>query len=473
MKKNIHLLISFLAVGGMVLLGLLYFSDLTERKASKEKFADFYEMEEDFDVLFLGASHVLNGILPMELWNEYGIVSYNMAGVGNRHAMNYWILKNALEYTEPKLVVLDTAMLARDEKIGELEQLHFSIDHFPYSETKVAMIEDLVEDEERRNDFLWKFSTYHNRWNELEEQDFRKVPSPEKGADGKINVAVPDEMYYFDESYRSPEEDTISVEYVRKIIEECQSRNIEILTVYLPFPDNTGWQGESNRMAEIAAEYDVDFIDYYTMLELVNLNTDFYDKNSHMNYSGARKVTSYLGNYIVSNYGIEDHREDEAFSSWHDDYEEYLDFKRENIIQQDELKNYLMLLNDTSFSYGIYFKPFNPITSYPVLVELLQNMGIDFSQIPNEDYFLFVDNQNGTRHEMRLFETLEYRFGEFSMFYNDDAHLELTNSKAESMIITNSDIAIVIFDNRDLSFVDQAKFTLKGLDMEFVEDIEY
>ena len=54
MKKNIQLLISFLAVGGMVLLGLLYFSDLTERKAifnvhtKKLKFD-----EKDVDIEFL------------------------------------------------------------------------------------------------------------------------------------------------------------------------------------------------------------------------------------------------------------------------------------------------------------------------------------------------------------------------------------------------------------------------------------
>ena len=46
-------------------------------------------------------------------------------------------------------------------------------------------------------------------------------------------------------------------------------QEIDILITYLPFPDKTGWQGESNRMAEIAAEYNVDFLDYYTLF-LIN-----------------------------------------------------------------------------------------------------------------------------------------------------------------------------------------------------------
>lgn len=472
MKNVIKNILSAFVVVGLIVLGVVYFSDVTERKESREKFAQFYDAEENIDVLFVGSSHVLNGIFPMELWNEYGIVSYNMAGHGNRMILNYWVLMNALEHTSPKLVVLDAYMLSLEDKLSGLEQLHISADSIPYSQTKVDMINDLVEEEDRKSDFLWKFSTYHNRWNELTESDFTCISTPEKGAESRIDVAVPVEMVYFEADYKTPEEDGLGVEYACKIIEECQERGIEILITYLPFPENTGWQGESNRMAEIAKEYDIDFLDYYTLLDQVNLDTDYYDKNSHMNPSGARKVTSYIGNYIMQNYPVEDQRENEAYSSWHEDYEVYTEFKKENIKKEKELKNYLMLLSDKNFSYGFYFKPWSNLGAHPVLVQLLSGMGIDYTQIPNEDHFLLVDNGTGERKVMRLFETMETKFADFSMFYNDDGHLELTNSEAESMIITHSDIAVVVFDNSDLSFVDQAKFTLQDAVLEFEEDKE-
>ena len=50
---------------------------LFERKYSYSKYYDFYKQQQDFDVLFLGTSHVLNAVYPMELWRDYGIVSYN------------------------------------------------------------------------------------------------------------------------------------------------------------------------------------------------------------------------------------------------------------------------------------------------------------------------------------------------------------------------------------------------------------
>ena len=52
---------------------------LFERKYSYSKYYDFYSQQQDFDVLFLGTSHVINAVYPMELWRDYGIVSYNMA----------------------------------------------------------------------------------------------------------------------------------------------------------------------------------------------------------------------------------------------------------------------------------------------------------------------------------------------------------------------------------------------------------
>ena len=471
MNKIVKAVLSFLVIVGLVLGGLFLVANLTERKDSIQKFAQFYEQEEDFDVLFLGQSHVLNGIQPMELWNEYGIVSYNMAGHGNRLAMTYWVLKSALEHTHPKLVVLDCGMIGKDEKTGAIEQLHLSVDHIPFGQTKIDMIEDLVEEEERRMEFLWKFSTYHHRWNELTQEDFVLKATPEKGAESRINVAVPDTVITLDSSEKS-DVDTLGMEYAKKIIEECQERGIEVLLTYLPFPDSTGWQAESNRAWDLAEEYNINYLDFYTLLEQVNLNTDFYDKDSHMNPSGARKITNYIGNYIMQNYAIDDQRENEAYSHWHEEYEVYVDFKKSNIQSQEELKNYLMLLSDKDFSFGLYFKPWNQIASYPVVVELLANMGIDYSVIPNEDYFVLVDNITGERQEIRLFETLESNFGEFSMFYNDDGQLEFTNSEAESMIITRADIAIVVFDNRNLSFVDQANFVLKDLPLDFKENVD-
>ena len=68
----------------LLLVSLNALTHLMERKDSIQKHQSFLEQEADFDVLFLGTSHVFCGIFPMELWNDYGIVSYNVAGYSSR-----------------------------------------------------------------------------------------------------------------------------------------------------------------------------------------------------------------------------------------------------------------------------------------------------------------------------------------------------------------------------------------------------
>ena len=70
-----------MTTGVLLVLILVRISGLVERKSAYQKNGDFMEQSEDLDVLFLGTSHVINGVFPMELWKEYGITSYNYQGM--------------------------------------------------------------------------------------------------------------------------------------------------------------------------------------------------------------------------------------------------------------------------------------------------------------------------------------------------------------------------------------------------------
>ena len=69
----------------------------------------FYQMEEDsVDVLFLGSSVVVNAFSPQEIYDTYGIRSYNLASEEQSIFLSYYWLKEALRYQNPQVVVLDT-----------------------------------------------------------------------------------------------------------------------------------------------------------------------------------------------------------------------------------------------------------------------------------------------------------------------------------------------------------------------------
>ena len=74
--------------------------------SSTAKVLTFLEEPEAYDVLFLGDSRFMNGMLPLEIWEDYGIAGYNLSCHGSSLPVTYWSLCNALDYAQPKLVVI-------------------------------------------------------------------------------------------------------------------------------------------------------------------------------------------------------------------------------------------------------------------------------------------------------------------------------------------------------------------------------
>lgn len=310
-KKTYHIFSTLIFIV-LVIINISKTAKVVERKDSRYKYEPFFEQEEDFDVLFLGTSHVMDGVFPMELWNDYGMVSYNLGGNGNYLPLSYWVMENALDYTSPELVVIDVFFMEEDAKIRQAEQAHLSLDSFAVTPTKVKTILDLFDDKESeyyagRWEFLWDFGIYHDRWNTLSEEDFVKRQTKEKGAESRIAVAVPRE-YTIISKEQKLNKDSTGKRYLCKMIEDCQKRGIKVVLTNLPYPASEEEQMASNDAYDIAEEYGVDFIDFVQMDNVVDYQTDLYDYFSHLNPSGARKVTAYLGQYLCEYYNIPDQR---------------------------------------------------------------------------------------------------------------------------------------------------------------------
>ena len=100
-------------VGVLVVTGLLFagLTRLLERGDNRQDTLDgdvriqpFFEEENGFDVLVFGTSHAIYAIEPMKWWDNYGIASYNLAQHNMPIATTYWVMKNALDYTTPRLI---------------------------------------------------------------------------------------------------------------------------------------------------------------------------------------------------------------------------------------------------------------------------------------------------------------------------------------------------------------------------------
>lgn len=162
--------------------------NILKRKDSYVKMQDFFEQKQDFDVLYLGNSHVVNSILPMQLWKDYGIISYNIANGSERMAVSYHNLILALKYTKPKLIVIDTYLLDQKVKVDKDTFVHTAFDAYPLSYEKFTAVHDLYKNKKATGKelaFLFNFARYHSRWYELTSNDFKPIKNVQKGASAR------------------------------------------------------------------------------------------------------------------------------------------------------------------------------------------------------------------------------------------------------------------------------------------------
>ncbi len=448
LKKKIRRAFWIIVSVLLLIVGIQKLARLVEPKNAYYKNSIFLEKAAEYDVLFFGTSHVVNGVYPMELWQEYGITSYNLSGHAYAVPTSYWVMMNALDYATPQLVVVDCYGLEREDKTGG-EFAHYFFDTIPISANKIKAVFDLYETTEERMEYLWDFSIYHNRWNSIDIDDFAPEQGVQKGAELRNVVERPiiSDKIDADDSCVL---DTAGVEYLRKIIEECQSRDIEVLLTYIPFPASEENQLTARYAQQIAEEYGINYINFLDM-EIVNYDIDCSDAQSHLNASGATKVTTYLGNYMQETYGITDHRKEEAYAQWHQDYQAYMAYKVEQMTGLESLNNYLMMASACKMDYYIYIGGKSGLwQSEDIYVTLLQNLAVgqelsDINIVVREqkDYYLVIKGSDGE---------IEERVGkEVPAGMQQDMALP-----ADS--VSSSEIQIVVKNPEDGSVVDHKVF---------------
>ncbi len=410
----------------ILVLSISRVSFILENKESANRYAAYFAEEKDIDVLFLGSSHVGCGFLPMELWNDYGVSSYNLAGAGDTLPVAYWTLVNALDYQKPELVVLDVYDFTPGSIVNyKMGRVHTQFDAFPLSIHKIQMMLDLFHDEDltelgtdiniykKRCSLLFGLEEYHTRWSELAESDFegrdQVVTNSRiwKGSNILINIEersgrIAEQSEIFAIGLNGQEYDDQSKEYLEKTIELCREEGIELLLI------NTGYdcieesQVFHDSVEEIAAENGIKYIDF-TKEGIINFDTDLDSTghNSHVNVSGAQKFTKYIGNEIDTNYNLIDHREDEAYQDWEQDYIDYTESKIEILSAQESVYSYLLLLYDDDYKVEIQIRD-SAVYNDTKTMNLLANLGIEMNDIDSN--FISLDVATGECN----FETRDY-----------------------------------------------------------------
>lgn len=261
------------------------------------------ERDSSIDVLFIGDSEAVSSFSPMEMWNQHGFTSYVCATSGQPMNLSYYYLVRAFQKQTPKVVVLETDTLFQG----------------------ITMDKSLLSDAS----LLLPIFQYHNRWKSLKPEDITSSIShtwtdPLKGYNHSSDVDPADASGYMAPSDQVQEIESLSVAYLKRIQALCQSRGVSLLLVSTPSTKNWNYP-RHNGVAKTANELGLSYIDLNTMADTLSIDwaTDTRDKGDHLNDSGAKKVSAYMGDYLKHTYQLPDHRQDSAYASWNLDWEQY------------------------------------------------------------------------------------------------------------------------------------------------------
>lgn len=254
--------------------------------------------EDSIDVFFLGDSMAYSSYIPLELWRQQGIASYVSAEGGGAMNVGYDLLREIVQYQHPRLVVLEAHMLARETDIND------------------ALLSEAAR--------LFSIFQDHDCWKELRLGGLF-VPVDYTYTDAHLGywlncaTKAADPTGYMDPSAEKIGLSPVNRIYFRRLVRLCREEGISLLIVGSPSTEN--WNMEKhNAVAELADACQVPFLDLCLINDQVGIDweIDSQDGGDHLNYRGALKVTSYLGDYLTGHYDLPDHREDTDYQHWWD-----------------------------------------------------------------------------------------------------------------------------------------------------------
>jgi hypothetical protein len=282
------------------------------------------------DVLFLGASSVYAGFHPPRLYEQTGMRSFNLGSALQPPLVVYYNLRETLTRHKPKVVVIDFSFLhTHPDPAHERHEVRYLKGYVDLQSKDLK--KQYLQDAKNLNPefdplpYLIPFYRFHTRWKNLTEKDFTDNSNYREMMLGGQFVYTYKPLQttdrQTDEIYQTDEQ---SKQVYDRLIQLCKEQDIAIVSV-LPWRNGTTVEQQLLHKNH-AEENRILFVNYnQTEVETavgLNPSTDFYD-DKHVNILGARKMTDYIGAYILEQNLLtpEAYPEaDELYQAWAAEY---------------------------------------------------------------------------------------------------------------------------------------------------------
>lgn len=312
-KKKVILAGAAMTVSAVVILAAVqrllqpkYMSDVVEGNLV----ADYYNSNYAHDVLFVGDCECYENFSPVTLWEEYGIPSYIRGSAQQLIWQSYYLLEDALRYETPKVVIFNVLSMKYGTPQNEAYN-RMSIEGMRWSSSKVNNIKASMTEDESFLSYVFPLLRYHSRWSEITSDDFRYYfgakPNFFAGyylrADVKPAENVPTGRPLTDYAFS----DTCW-HYLDEMRDICRESGCKLLLIKAPSLYPYWYDEWDAQIAAYAQKNDLPYLNFLSGDLLADTGIDYYhdtyDAGLHMNVYGAEKLSRWLGQYLIDNYGL-------------------------------------------------------------------------------------------------------------------------------------------------------------------------
>lgn len=335
-KKQGLRMVTFLILLCFVCACLFRVFSIPKTNTAVKRYKEFYqEPENTIDGIILGTSVAYRGWTAAQAWNDYGMTVLPMATNSQPLILSTCILDEVRKTQDIKFAVIDLhgirASVFEHTKESSIRWVTDSMKWSPNQVKTVTKVLDFVERMEKETgqdsgidtkdfSFYFPFLKYHSRWEEgLTSEDFTKLPSTMKGIHkGKsFNTHADYVRPKFTDKVGKLSD--IQQEVLQEILDYGKKYNIELIFISVPSEMSFSEQEEINAAFEMVQNAGCRCINMnsnamYDELD-IQPDSDMRDK-THLNFTGAGKVTKYLSAYIHEEIPLEDKRGNKKYASW-------------------------------------------------------------------------------------------------------------------------------------------------------------
>lgn len=341
--KNFLKTLVFLLLCAGIFLGLNYvygipYENGTHMQETVKTYNGLYnEPENTWDGVILGTSITDRAWVAPTAWNEYGMTIYPLATDSQPINLSTDILDEVRKRQDIKLVVLELhgilGMNAGEIRVRRVtDNMQSTIARIKTVNHALAFAEENFGEESKLKDvdvlsLYFPFIKYHSR-TDLRKDDFTHPGNETKGA------VVAKKLAFRSKPQKTPTLSTAcgtltetQTAFLDEFMEYADENGLEILFLSIPSGHKTAQQEVVNAALDYVAKkgystLNMNTEEVYEEIQL-DFSTDLYNKK-HLNSLGAQKTTKYLSRFIHENFDLTDKRGQEAYQSWDDAYETYM-----------------------------------------------------------------------------------------------------------------------------------------------------